>query len=114
MRTGIESAKATALAAITTVVADMRQRYVTPDGFAWSTIGSDISNAIRDGLQTAARAAGGILSAVVNVATFIKDQFTDQSWDEIGKTIINGIKEGINAAAQAAGGLLITVKNMGP
>lgn len=113
VRTGIESAKTTTLATITTVVADMRQRYVTPDGFAWSTIGSDISNAIRDGLQTAARAAGGILSAVVDVATFIKDQFTDQSWDEIGKTIVNSIRDGLDAAAKAAGGLLTVVKNMG-
>lgn len=113
VRTGLESAKATALTTITTIVSDMKQRYVTPDGFAWSTIGSDISNAIRDGLQAAARAAGGILAAVTNVATFIKDQFTDQSWSEIGKTIINGIKDGMDAAAKAAGGLLIVVKNMG-
>lgn len=113
VRTGIESAKTTTLATITTIVADMKQRYVTPDGFAWNTIGGDISNAIRDGLQTAAKAAGGILAAVTNVATFIKDQFTDQSWSEIGQSIIDGIKRGVDEASKAADGLITAVKNMG-
>ena len=111
--TGIASAKAATLTTIGEIALAIKNRYVTPEGFAWGTVGTDIQNAIKSGLQTAASAVGGIIEIALDIATLIKDQFTNLTWDEVGKLIIDEIKKGLTLAAKAAEGLLKAAADIG-
>lgn len=104
--TGIESAKAATLTTVGEIALAVKNRYVTPEGFAWGTVGTDIQTAIKNGLQTAAKAAGGIVEIALAVATLVKDQFTNLTWSDVGKLIVDKIKQGLTLAAKAAEGLV--------
>lgn len=106
IRTGIEAGKAATLIAVQGIATSIRDRYVTPEGFDWNTVGSDLTKAISTGITTASNAAGGIIAVTYALATEIKNQFTTLSWGEIGTLIIDTIKAAMTAAAAAAGGLL--------
>lgn len=112
LKSGIEAAKTTILTTITNVATDMKNRYMTPEGFQWNTLGQDVANLIRDGFQAATKAAGGLIALALTVATSVKNQFTEMSWAEIGTLINQLIKTALETAVKGAEGLLATAKKL--